>query len=1072
MKFAHFFTDRPIFAIVLSVVITIIGSISYYNLPIAQYPEVALPTIVVRAVYPGASPEIISKTVATPLEQEINGVENMLYMDSSSTTDGTMQMTVTFKQGCDVDKAQIDVQNRVSIALAKLPEQVRQIGVTTNKTSPNLLLVVHLYSPDGSRDQLYISNYAYLKLRDVLSRVDGIGELRIFGGSEYSMRIWLNIDNISAMDMTPGDVVKALREQNVQVAAGLIGQPPLDESKGAFQLNVNTLGRLKDISEFEQIIVKYSDDGRIVRLKDVARVELGATDYSVQSYLSEYNAVALVIFQRPGSNAIATSHEILDRMSAMSKFFPPGLSYKVQYNPTQFVEESIEEVFHTLFEAGILVVLTVFIFLQGWRATIIPVIAIPVSLVGTFAVMDYIGFSLNNLSLFGLVLAIGVVVDDAIVVVENVERLIGEGMSPRDATLKAMDEVGTALIASALVLAAVFVPTAFLPGISGQFYRQFAITIAVSTAISAFVSLTLSPAMCAALLRPHHARKNFFEKFGDIFTGWFFKLFNWGFDISSRWYAWTVSKILRYSFVMLLIYVGMIGLTYVGFKMVPTGFIPAQDMGYVIIAIQLPDGSSLKRTDEVTKRIVQMALKTPGVRGAVCFVGFSGATRAVSPNAAAIFPVLDKASDRAARGGQSLNDIIASLRKDVASVEEGLAFVIPPPPVQGIGNTGGFKMLVQDQSGAGLLALQEVTANLIAAANKHPGLVQVFTSFRTGSPQIFVDVDRAKAQILNVPIANVFESLQVCLGSLYVNDFNFLERTYRVTAQADGNFRDEVEDILRLKTRSIDGSIVPLGSVATVKETTSADRVVRYNLYTSADITGDTRPGFSSGQALQVMEQLAAENLPPGFSFEWTDLAYQQKREGDVAMYIFPLCVLFVFLALSAQYESWLLPLAVILIVPLCLLFAITGIYIRGMDNNILTQIGFVVLVGLACKNAILIVEFAKAEEDKGMNRFDAAVEACRLRLRPILMTAFSFILGVIPLMIATGAGSEMRRVLGTAVFSGMLGVTIFGLFLTPVFYVVLRGFVRKPKPAAHDPHHNVDPIDHVPDVPPPAVEH
>lgn len=1049
MKFSHFFIDRPIFAAVLSIVIVIVGGVAYFLLPVSQYPEVALPTVVVRAAYPGATPETIAKTVATPLEQEINGVENMLYMESQSTSDGAMQLTVTFKHGTDIDQAQVLVQNRVSVALPRLPDEVRQIGVTTRKSSPDLLLVVHLLSPDASRDQLYISNYAFLQIRDVLARVDGVGDVMVFGGSEYSMRIWLDIEKLASLNLTAGDVVRSLREQNVQVAAGVIGQPPMPTAKGGFQLNVNTLGRLREPGEFAQIILQTGEDGRLVRLDDVARIELGATDYSVNSYLNGDNAIAMVIFQRPDSNAVETTHNVIAEMERLSVQFPPGLEHRVVYNPTQFVEDSIDEVFITLFQAGILVVFTVFIFLQRWRATIIPVVAIPVSLIGTFAVMQMLGFSLNNLSLFGLVLAIGIVVDDAIVVVENVERLIASGKSPRKATRQAMDEVGSALIATTIVLIAVFVPTAFLAGISGQFYRQFAITIAVSTGISTFVSLTLSPALCALLLRPQDSKPGIGQRIVNKVLGWFFRLFNKAFDATSELYAKIVRRCLRLSAVMLLIYFGLIFLTGYSFQKVPTSFIPAQDQGYLIVAIQLPQGASLERTDEVVQDVKDIALNTPGIVSAVAFTGFSGATRTNSSNAAAIFTTLDDARDRAGQG-LGVDVVLADLRQRVGQIDQAQVFVIPPPPVRGIGTGGGFKMQVQDRSGAGFQAMQDAAGMLSAKANAEPGLVQVFSTFRADTPQYYVDVDRTKVRMLDVPIDNVFETLGVYLGSIYVNDFNFLDRTYRVTAQADAEFRDEEEDILRLRTRSNTGAVVPLGSMVTVKRTAAPDRVVRYNLYPAADINGSTLPGFSTGDAIEVMERLSAEHLPAGFQFAWTDLAYQEKEAANTAIFIFPLCVLFVFLALAAQYESWLLPLAVILIVPLCVLCALAGIAFRGMDNNILTQIGFVVLVGLACKNAILIVEFAKAEEDAGRNRFDAAVEACRLRLRPIMMTAFSFILGVIPLLLATGAGFEMRRVLGTTVFSGMLGVTIFGLFLTPVFYVVLRKFGRnKELPAA-----------------------
>lgn len=1042
MKFPHFFIDRPIFATVLSTVIVIVGILAYYRLPVGQYPEVALPTVTVTASYPGANAETVSETVATPLEQEINGVEDMLYLESQATADGSLQITVTFALGADIDQARVLVQNRVSIALPRLPEAVRQIGVTTRKSSPDLMLVVHLYSPDDSRDQLYIGNYAYLQIRDVLARQDGVGDITVFGGTEYSMRVWLDVDRLAALDLTPGDAVAAMRGQNVQVAAGIIGQQPLENPQGAFQVNVNTLGRLQSPEEFGDIILKVGEDGRLVRLSDVARIELGAVDYSVRSYLREKNAVALAMFQRPGSNAIQTTQGILNSMQELKRDFPPGLDYQVVYNPTAFVEQSIDEVFVTLWQAAGLVILTVFIFLQNWRSTIVPVIAIPISLIGTFAIMQGIGFTLNNLSLFGLVLAIGIVVDDAIVVVENVERLIAEGLAPREATRQAMDEVGGALVATTLVLIAVFVPTSFLPGISGQFYRQFALTIAASTSISTFVSLTLTPALCALLLRPKDSPKGRIARGVDRVLGWPFRAFNTAFDHTSGVYARLVGRVVRLGVLMLLVYAGLIALTYYGFTQVPGGFIPDQDQGYLIVSIQTPPGTNLDITDDVTRRVTDLALTVDGVENAVSFVGFSGATRANSSNAAAIFPTLEDPKARARRG-RSVDAILSDLRKKVASVNDALVFVLSPPPVRGIGTAGGVKMQIQDRGGRGLEALSAATNQMVAAAATEPGLAQVFTNFSTGTPQIYADIDRTKVRMLDVPLENVFESLQIYLGSAYVNDFNFLGRTYRVTAQADEEFRDEQSDITHLRTRSNTGAVVPLGSLVTLRRTTAPDRVVRYNLFPAADLNAATLPGFSSGQAIERLDALAAENLPPGFGYQWTDIAFQENQEGDVALYLFPLCVLFVFLALSAQYESWSLPLAVILIVPLCLLCAIFGVWMRGLNNNILTQIGFVVLVGLACKNAILIVEFAKAEEDAGRNRFEAAVEACRLRLRPILMTAFSFILGVLPLVFATGAGSEMRRDLGTAVFSGMLGVTLFGLLLTPVFYVLLRRFAQ-----------------------------
>ncbi|HQX50480.1 MAG TPA: multidrug efflux RND transporter permease subunit [Planctomycetaceae bacterium] len=1050
MKFPHFFIERPIFASVMSFIIVLVGGITYFTLPVSQYPPVAPPTIIVSAMYPGATPQVIVDTVATPIEQEMNGVDNMLYMTSSSSADGQMSLTVTFKLGTNLDDAQVLVQNRVAVAESRLPDAVRQIGVTTNKQIPDMLMVVHMRATDDSRDELYISNYAFLHIREALMRLDGVGEIRIAGGNEYAMRVWLDIEKMRHVDLTAGDIVKAIREQNVQVAAGVIGQPPT-ASTGAFQLNVTTQGRLIETEEFEKIIIKRGIDGRVTRLSDVARVELGAQDYSRLSYLDGQSAVSVIVYQRPGTNAVDTAAEIKKTMVSLSKDFPEGIGYEIAYNPTDFVEESISEVFLTLYITTALVVLTVMLFLHGWRPTVIPVIAIPISLIGTFAVMQSLGVSLNTLSLFGLVLAIGIVVDDAIVVVENVERLIGEGMEPRKATHLAMDEVGSALIATTLVLIAVFVPTVFIPGISGQFYQQFALTIAISTSFSTFVSLTLSPALCALLLKPKDAEKTGLARLSDILFGWFPRSFNYFFDITSNAYANIVSRLVRVTWLSLLLYAGLLVATWFSFGLVPTGFIPPQDQGYLIVAINLPDAASLARTDAITQRVAKIGREIDGVAHAVAIVGLSGATFAVQPNAAVTFLPLDNAKERAKRG-RSLEVIAAELREKVTGINEAEVLIIPPPPVRGIGRGGGFKMYVQDQRGAGTEVLNQVTQKIVTQANQQPGLEQVYSTFRLSVPQVHAEVDRTKTQMLDIPVNNVYETLQVYLGSLYVNDFNLLGRTYRVTAQAEPRFRDEPSDILQLRTRSAKGDSVSLGSLVELTQIAGPDRLVRFNLFPVADINGSTAPGYSTGQSLATMESLSEADLPPGFGYAWTDIAFQERQAGNTIVFIFPLAVLFVFLTLAAQYESWLLPLAIILIVPLCLLFAIIGIWFRGMDNNILTQIGFIVLVGLACKNAILIVEFAKAEEDKGKDRFQAAVDACRMRLRPILMTAFSFILGVIPLLVATGAGFEMRRVLGTAVFSGMLGVTIFGLFLTPVFYVVTRWFARKTSQAPKFP--------------------
>ncbi|TWT99329.1 Efflux pump membrane transporter BepE [Botrimarina colliarenosi] len=1054
MKFAHFFIDRPIFATVLSVVVVLVGSLSYFGLPVSQYPEIALPTVVVSASYPGATSETVAETVATPLEQEINGVENMLYMESQSTNDGAMSLTITFELGTDIDQAQVLVQNRVARAEPRLPAEVRQAGVVTQKTSPEMLMVVHLISPDASRDQLYIANYAYLQIRDVLARINGVGDLRVFGGAEYSMRVWLDIERMASLDLTAGDIVGALREQNVQVAAGKIGQTPLPHPSD-FEITISSQGRLQTADEFDDIVIKRGAEGRLTRLSDVARIELGAQDYSVNSYLDGDNAVAILVFARPATNGVETAHIVEETVKELSENFPPGIGYKIAYNPTKFVEESISEVFITLVETTLLVVLTVFIFLQRWQATLIPVVAIPISLIGTFAVMSGVGFSLNNLSLFGLVLAIGIVVDDAIVVVENVERLISEGMQPKPATKQAMTEVGSALIATTLVLVAVFVPTAFIGGISGQFYQQFAITIAAATVFSTFVSLTLTPALCGLLLQPTDAKPGYITRGMDLLFGWFFRPFNRVFDWSSNLYAGVVKRFIRLGLVMLLLYVGLLVATKYSFDLVPNGFIPEQDQGYLIVAAQLPDGASLSRTDAVVKRISEAAMSIDGIQNAVAFAGFSGATRTNAPNAAACFTALEDSRSRARRG-RDIGVLQQELQAKVAQIQEAQIVVLSPPPVSGIGNAGGVKMYVQDRSGAGYAALGAATDELVGSAMQQlgpqTGLAFVNTFYRAATPQLYADIDRTRAQQLDVPMQNVFETLQVFLGSLYVNDFNYLGRTYRVTAQADAQYRDEVDDVLRLRTRSASGAVVPLGTILQMKERVGPDRVVRYKLYPSADVQGVTFPGTSTGQSIASLERLAETTLPQGFSYEWTDLAKQEKVEGSTALLIFPLCVVFVFLTLAAQYESWLLPLAIVLIVPLCLLFAIGGVWFRGMDNNILTQIGFIVLIALACKNAILIVEFAKTLEDQGKNRFEAAVEACRLRLRAILMTAFSFVLGVIPLLIATGAGSEMRRALGTAVFSGMLGVTLLGLFLTPVFYVLLRGLVVRRKSEPQSP--------------------
>ncbi|QHL90872.1 multidrug efflux RND transporter permease subunit [Sphingomonas changnyeongensis] len=1035
MRFPHFFIDRPIFAAVLSILIVIVGMVAYPTLPVAQYPEIAPPTVVVSASFPGASAETLAETVAAPLEEQINGVENMIYLSSSSTGDGNVAITVTFAQGTDVDQAQVLVQNRVATAEPRLPEEVRQIGVTVRKNAPDLLLVATLISPDGSLDQQYLSNYATLQLIDRLSRVTGVGSVRLFGGRDYNMRVWIDPDRAATHDLTVGEIVAAIRAQNAQVAAGGVGQPPFNKGGTAFQLNLQARGRLSSPEEFGQVIVRRFDDGRLIRLRDVARIELGAQDYSINAYLSGSPTVAIAISQLPGSNALATAAAVKAELDSAAKSFPPGMSYTIPYNPTEYIDASIAAVKDTLFEAVVLVALVVLLFLQSWRAAIIPIIAIPVSLIGSFAVLAAFGFSLNNLSLFGMVLAIGIVVDDAIVVVENVERLMEqEGLSPRDAAHKTMDEVSGALIAIALVLIGVFLPTSFIPGISGQFYKQFALTIMSATAISAFVSLTLSPAMAALVLRPRHD--------AEPAPGWrgapgrFARGFNRGFDRLSERYGRFTARAVRALAIVGIAYACLIGLAGWRFAATPTGFIPAQDQGYLIAVVQMPPGASLERTTEVLEEAQRIALRNPATARTVAFAGFDGATFSSAPNAAAMF-VSMKPHDQRAGADQVLGELNGAL----SAITAGSIFVIPPPPVSGIGTGGGFKMMIEDRGGAGLRALEGVTFQMMMAANQAPGIVGAFTTFNTRTPRLFADVDRERAEQLGVPVESVFATLGTYLGSTYINDFNFLGRTFRVTAQADAPYRDSVADILQLRTRSDTGQMVPLGSVMSLANDSGPYRVVRYNLYPAAELQGNTLPGFSSGQSLETMEALAAANLPQGFAYDWTELAFEQKQAGSTGVIAFGLAVVFVFLLLAAQYESLILPLAVILIVPMCLLAAMLGVNAMGMDNNILTQIGLVVLIGLAAKNAILIVEFAKQNEDHGMELREAAQAAAALRLRPILMTSIAFILGVLPLVIGTGPGAEMRQALGVAVFFGMLGVTLFGLIFTPAFYVISRRF-------------------------------
>ena len=1035
MRFSHFFIDRPIFAAVVSIIFVIVGAVSLSRLPVAQYPEIAPPVIRVTGQYPGASADVVAATVVAPLEQQINGVENMIYLTSNATGDGRFQIDVTFELGTNLDIAQVQVQNRVSIAQPRIPLDVRNIGVTTTKSSPDLMMVVHLYSPDRSRDALFISNYATVEVTDQLNRIYGVGSVVVFGARDYSMRVWLDPDRLQSLGLTTSDVVSALQGQNVQVASGVLNQPPIAEPR-AFQIAVRTLGRLADPTEFANIVVKQNSTS-VVRLKDVGRIELAAVDYTTNSYRDLDPAVALVIYQLPGSNALATADKIKSTMEELSKTFPDGLKYTIIYNPTEFIQQSIDAVVETIGEAIILVVLVVILFLQTWRAAVIPIVAIPVSLIGTFFFMAAFGFSLNNLSLFGLVLAIGIVVDDAIVVVENVERNIAAGLAPREAARRSMDEVGSALIAIALVLSAVFVPAAFITGISGQFYRQFALTITGATVISLIVSLTLSPAMCALLLKPHANHRQ--DRWWSRPIRGFFGAFNVGFDALGRGYGWLAGKVVRFAALMLVVYGGVILFGLNEFRKAPIGFIPQVDQGYLIIVTQLPGGASLARTDDVNRRVVEAALQVPGITHAVNFVGFSGATFTNAPNSGAVFVALEPFAERAKDPRKSAPALQAALQQKLSVLQEALVLVIAPPPVRGIGTAGGFRMMVEDRAGRGPEALQAAVFAMMGRAAQTGGVRQVFSLFENQTPQLYLDIDRTKAQMLGINLPDVFGALQTYIGSYYVNDFNLLGRTFRVTAQAESGHRLDPRDVLQIRVRNSSGNTVPLGSFATMHDVTGPYRVPRYNLYPAAELDGAPALGYSQGQAIETMQQLAAQTLPAGFNFEWTTLAFQQMRAGNTAVFAFLLAVAFVFLVLAAQYESVTLPLAVILIVPMCLIASITGVTLRGQDNNILTQVGFIVLIGLAAKNAILIVEFAKQLEDSGRDRWAAAVEAARLRLRPILMTSLAFIFGVVPLVWATGAGAELRQALGTAVFAGMIGVTMFGLIFTPGFYVISR---------------------------------
>jgi multidrug efflux pump len=1042
MNFSSFFVGRPRFAAVLSLIIFIAGLVALPNLPIAEYPEVVPPTVVVRTSYPGADPATIAETVASPIEQAVNGVEGMLYQSSQSAGDGAMTLTITFALGTDADKAQVLVQNRVAQVLSRLPQEVQRVGVTTSKASPALLMVVHLTSTDDRYDMLYLASYAQLHVKDALARTYGVGDVQMFGTGAYSMRVWLDPQKLASRGMTAGDVVRALREQNVQVAAGQIGAPP-SPGQADFQVAINAQGRLTSEEEFGDIVVRSGEDGQITHLRDVARVELGSESYALRSLLNEKNAIALPIFQRPGSNALEMAKEVRKTMEAVKKDFPQGVQYSIVYDTTGFVNESINAVVHTLVEAIILVVLVVVLFLQSWRASIIPLVAVPVSLVGTFAIMLLMGFGLNALTLFGLVLAIGIVVDDAIVVVENVERNIEEGLDPVAATRQAMKEVTGPIISTALVLCAVFVPTAFITGLSGQFYRQFALTIAISTVISAFNSLTLSPALASVLLKAHGAPKDRFQKLIDKAFGWLFAPFNRLFAKASHGYVGAVSKALGRSSIALVLYGVLLALTAFSFARTPTGFVPQQDKLYLAAAVQLPDAASIDRTEAVVRKMTDIAMKTPGVESVVSFPGLSVANLMNSPSQAGVFIILDDFHKRKTPD-LSANAIMGKLQQQYAAIPEAFIGVFPAPPIQGFSALGGFKMQIEDKAGLGPEAVYQATQNLIAKASKDPALAGLFSSYQIGVPKIKADIDREKARAQGVSLTDLFETMQVNLGSLYVNDFNKFGRTYPVYVQADQKFRLQPDDILRLQTRNAAGQMIPLGAFVTTKETTGPEQTAHYNGMLTAEIMGGAAPGYSTGQAQAALEKLAAQELPNGMGFEWTDLTYQQILAGDVTLLVFPICVLLAFLVLVAQYESWTLPLVVILIVPMCLLSALAGVQLTKGDNNIFTQIGLVVLVGLACKNAILIVEFAKDREAQGETTWNAVLDACRLRLRPILMTSLAFIMGVAPLVFSTGAGSEMRRAMGIAVFAGMLGVTLFGLALTPVFYWVIRRLTRR----------------------------
>lgn len=1037
MNLSKFFIDRPIFAGVLSLLMLIAGLVALGGLPISEYPEVAPPTVVVRAQYPGANPKVIAETVATPLEESINGVEGMLYMNSQATTDGVMTLAVTFKLGTDPDKAQQMVQNRVSQAEPRLPEEVRRLGVSTVKSSPNITMVVHLVSPNDRYDINYLRNYAVLNVKDRLARIQGVGQVQVFGGGDYSMRVWLDPQKVAQRSLSASDVVNAIRGQNVQAAAGVVGASPGLEGVD-MQLSINAQGRLQNEEEFGDIIVKTGTDGAVTRLRDIARLELGAADYALRSLLNNKPAVGMGVFQAPGSNSLDISAEVRKAMDELARNMPEDVEYRIAYDPTQFVRASIKSVITTLLEAIALVVLVVILFLQTWRASIIPLLAVPVSVVGTFAVLHLLGFSINALSLFGLVLAIGIVVDDAIVVVENVERNIESGLTPREATYRAMREVSGPIIAIALVLVAVFVPLAFISGLTGQFYRQFAVTIAISTVISAINSLTLSPALAALLLKSHDAPKDALTRGMDKVFGRFFAGFNRLFSRGASGYSTGVTGAISRKTLMLVLYLVLVGATAGIFKLVPGGFVPAQDKQYLIGFAQLPDGATLDRTEDVIKRMGELMKKNPNVEDAIAFPGLSINGFTNSSNSGIVFATLKPFAERS-RKDQSGGAVAGQLNQAFGSIQDAFIVMFPPPPVEGLGTTGGFKLQLEDRASLGYEAMDAAVKAFLGKAYQAPELAGIFTSWQVNVPQLYADIDRTKARQLHVPVIDIFDTMQIYLGSLYANDFNKFGRTYSVRVQADAAYRARAEDVGLLKVRSTTGEMVPLSALMKVQSSFGPERAMRYNGYLSADVSGGPAPGYSSGQAQAAVERIAAETLPKGISFEWTELTYQEILAGNSAVLVFPLAILLVFLVLAAQYESLTLPIAIILIVPMGLLAAMTGVWLSGGDNNVFTQIGLMVLVGLSAKNAILIVEFARELEFAGRTPVQAAIEASRLRLRPILMTSLAFVMGVLPLVLSTGAGAEMRSAMGVAVFSGMIGVTAFGLFLTPVFYVALR---------------------------------